>query len=83
MTREQAEHWWHTRNAAGWTKGSSGGGNPRKITSWQSDMATSTSWVGESADKAKHGANGKPAHRQLKAARECPETEPHTIRIIS
>jgi hypothetical protein len=53
MTREQAQHWWHVRNAAGWTKGSTGGGAPRKITSWQSDMATSVSWVGESQAKSK------------------------------
>lgn len=59
MTIAHAEHWWHTRNASGWTKGSTGGGQPRKITSWQSDMATSVSWVGESADKANHAANGK------------------------
>lgn len=59
MTPAQAEHWWHTRNSAGWTKGSSGGGNPRKITSWQSDMAMSLSWVGESLEKMKHAMTGK------------------------
>lgn len=60
MTATQAEHWWHTRNASGWTKGSTGGGTARRITSWQSDMATSLSWVGESLEKTKHaGSNGK------------------------
>lgn len=55
MTEAQAEHWWHTRNSAGWTKGSHGGGAPRKITSWQSDMATSVSWVAEAAAKQSSG----------------------------
>lgn len=52
MTPEQAEHWWHTRNASGWTKGTQGGGAGRKITSWQSDMSASVSWVSESLAKA-------------------------------
>lgn len=59
MSAEQARHWWNVRNASGWTKGSTGGGMPRRITSWQSDMATSASWVGESL--AKVGSNGKRA----------------------
>lgn len=59
MTAEQAEHWWHVRNAAGWTKGSTGGGAPRKITSWQSDMASAVSWVGESQAKSKNAPNGQ------------------------
>ena len=58
MTKEQAEHWWHARNANGWVKGTSGG-HPIKIGSWQSDMSNSVSWVGESAEKAKHAVNGK------------------------
>ena len=52
MSADQAEHWWNVRNASGWTKGSTGGGTPRRITSWQSDMATSLSWVAESMQKA-------------------------------
>jgi hypothetical protein len=58
MTPEQAEHWWHTRNGSGWTKGSAGGGTARKITSWQSDMQTSLGWVAESMGKSQHGHNG-------------------------
>lgn len=53
MKPEHAEHWWHTRNATGWTKGSAGGGAARKITSWQSDMVQSVSWVAESFEKSK------------------------------
>ena len=64
FTPEQAEHWWHNRNKAGWTM-SSASGHPRKITSWQSDMATSLSWVGESLDKAKHNGNGPAKKRGL------------------
>ena len=45
MTESEAEFWWHTRNASGWTKSSASGGHPRKITSWQSDMATSAAWA--------------------------------------
>jgi hypothetical protein len=56
MTIAQAEHWWHTRNANGWVKGTSGG-HPIKIGSWQSDMASSLSWVGESTEKAKQAAS--------------------------
>jgi predicted transcriptional regulator len=58
MTQEQAEHWWHTRNASDWTKGSSGGGSPRKITSWQSDMATSVSWVADAMSKNQKSKQG-------------------------
>lgn len=56
MTPKAAEHWWHTRNSAGWTKGSTGGGAPRRITSWQSDMATSRDWAEEAAAKAPTGS---------------------------
>lgn len=56
MTPEQATHWWNVRNASGWTKGSTGGGTPRRITSWQSDMATSAAWVAESMAKAQGAA---------------------------
>jgi hypothetical protein len=56
MTPKAAEHWWHTRNAAGWTRSSASGGHPRKITSWQSDMATSREWAEEAAAKAPAGS---------------------------
>lgn len=59
MTAEQARHWWNVRNASGWTKGSTGGGTPRRITSWQSDMATSLSWVADSMQKAQGAAKGR------------------------
>ena len=55
MTPDQARHWWNVRNASGWTKGSTGGGTPRRITSWQSDMAASVAWVAESMQKAGKG----------------------------
>ena len=65
MSPKAAEHWWHTRNSAGWTKGSTGGGSPRRITSWQSDMATSREWAEEGASKARQQKtpDGKPAAR--------------------
>jgi hypothetical protein len=65
MTPKAAEHWWHTRNAAGWTKGSTGGGAPRRITSWQSDMATSREWAEDAVAKARQQktADGKPVFR--------------------
>ena len=65
MTPKAAEHWWHTRNAAGWTKGSTGGGAPRRITSWQSDMATSREWAEDAVAKARQQktADGKPVAR--------------------
>lgn len=56
MTPKAAEHWWHTRNAAGWTRSSASGGHPRKITSWQSDMAASRDWAEEAASKAPTGS---------------------------
>jgi len=56
MSVAEAEFWWHTRNGSGWTKGTNGGGAPRKITSWQSDMQTSASWIKEAMTK-----NQKPA----------------------
>lgn len=59
MTPDQARHWWNVRNASGWTKGSTGGGTPRRITSWQSDMATSLSWVAESMQKANGASKGR------------------------
>lgn len=67
MTKEHAEHWWHSRNANGWVKGTSGG-HPIKIGSWQSDMSRSLSWVGESAEKAKHAVNGKTKKTGMLAA---------------
>jgi hypothetical protein len=65
MTPKAAEHWWHTRNAAGWTKGSTGGGAARRITSWQSDMATSREWAEDAVAKARQQktADGKPVFR--------------------
>lgn len=66
LTPEQAEHWWHTRNSSGWTKGSANGGSPRKITSWQSDMATSVSWIAESMAKATGGK--APQKRELRSS---------------
>jgi hypothetical protein len=59
MTPDQAAHWWNVRNASGWTKGSTGGGTPRRITSWQSDMATSAAWVAESIQKAQGASKGR------------------------
>ena len=65
LSPKAAEHWWHTRNASGWTKGSTGGGTPRRITSWQSDMATSRDWAEEASTKARQQktADGKPVAR--------------------
>lgn len=65
MSVKAAEHWWHTRNSAGWTKGSTGGGAPRRITSWQSDMATSREWAEDAVSKASQPKNsdGKPIAR--------------------
>lgn len=65
MTDEEADHWWHTRNASGWTKGSTAGGAARKITSWQSDMATSQSWVKESLAKQKQSPAPQPSQTKL------------------
>lgn len=58
LTPDEAKHWWHTRNASGWTKGSSNG-TARRITSWQSDMATAKAWVSESLAKSKAAAPKK------------------------
>lgn len=55
LTPEEAEFWWHTRKKAGWTI-SSAAGAARKITSWQSDMATAVEWVKERATKRKGGS---------------------------
>lgn len=60
FTEADAERWWHTRNASGWTKGSVNGGAARRITSWQSDMATSAGWVKQSASYGQ--AKGRPQH---------------------
>lgn len=60
FTEAEAERWWHTRNASGWTKGSVNGGHARRITSWQSDMATSVGWVKQGASYGQ--AKGKPQH---------------------
>lgn len=59
MTADEARHWWNVRNASGWTKGSTGGGTPRRITSWQSDQATSRTWVAESMQKAQAAGKGR------------------------
>jgi len=50
LTETEAEHWWHTRNANGWLKGTNGG-HPIRISSWQSDMKQSVAWIKESAAK--------------------------------
>lgn len=55
LTESEAEHWWNTRNASGWTKGGAGGAQRTKITSWQSDMASSASWAKEGASKRSNG----------------------------
>ncbi len=57
LTEQEAEYWWHSRNSAGWTKATANGGHPRKITSWQSDMATSVEWIRANASK---NTNQKP-----------------------
>lgn len=60
FTEDETKRWWHTRNASGWTKGSVNGGASRKITSWQSDMATSAGWVKQGAS---YGQNkNRPQH---------------------
>jgi DNA-binding transcriptional MocR family regulator len=51
MNPAETEHWWHTRNAGGWTKGTAGSAPPRKIQSWQSDMNASVGWVREALAK--------------------------------
>ena len=51
LTDQEAEYWWHSRNSAGWTKATANGGHPRKITSWQSDMAASVEWIRANAIK--------------------------------
>lgn len=61
MSLKAAEHWWHTRNAAGWTRSSASGGHPRRITSWQSDMATSVEWAEEGAAKTPSASTPKPS----------------------
>jgi hypothetical protein len=60
FTEADAERWWHTRNASGWTKGSVNGGAARRITSWQSDMATSAGWVKQVASYGP--SKGRPQH---------------------
>lgn len=59
MTPEEASHWWHTRDAGGWLRGTSGGGAARRITSWQSDMKASMGWVRETLAKTKNGKNAR------------------------
>ena len=62
FTESDAEKWWHTRNASGWTKGSVNGGAARRITSWQSDMATSAGWVKQSASYGQGQNKSRPQH---------------------
>ena len=62
FTEADAERWWHTRNASGWTKGSVNGGAARRITSWQSDMATSAGWVKQSASYGQGQGKSRPQH---------------------
>lgn len=61
MSPRAVEHWWHTRNAAGWTRSTASGGHPRRITSWQSDMTASRDWAEEAAAKAPTGSTPKPS----------------------
>lgn len=61
LSPEAAAFWWHTRNAADWHRGTAGGGPSRKVTSWQSDMATSRSWAEAGAAKQREmGKDGRP-----------------------
>jgi hypothetical protein len=51
LSPEAAAFWWHTRNAADWHRGTAGGGPSRKVTSWQSDMASSRHWAEAGVEK--------------------------------
>jgi hypothetical protein len=51
LSPDAATFWWHTRNAADWHRGTAGGGPSRKVSSWQSDMATSRHWAEAGAEK--------------------------------
>jgi hypothetical protein len=51
LSPEAAAFWWHTRNAADWHRGTAGGGPSRKVSSWQSDMASSRHWAEAGAEK--------------------------------
>lgn len=53
LTQDEADTWWHSRQANGWMKGTSGGGHPIKIKSWQSDMSAGVNWIKELAAKNK------------------------------
>jgi hypothetical protein len=66
MTPEEAEHWWHARNANGWMKGTGGGGHPIRIASFQSDMKQSLTWVRESMAKA--NGTRPPQKRELRSS---------------
>lgn len=57
--------WWHTRNAAGWTKGVAGGGVARKISNWRSDLNNSRRWAEEESHKTNQTPNGKSTKRGL------------------
>jgi hypothetical protein len=58
LTEAESDHWWHTRHASGWMKGSNGG-HPVKISSWQSDMRQSVSWIKESMNKSPKASKPK------------------------
>jgi hypothetical protein len=61
LSPEGAAFWWHTRNAADWYRGTAGGGPLRKVSSWQSDMATSRAWAEAGAAKQREiGKDGRP-----------------------
>ena len=51
LTEAEATFWFHARNKSGWTCGTANGGAARKITSFQSDMHSSVSWIREGLAK--------------------------------
>lgn len=65
MREDLAKHWWETREASGWIKGSTGGTTPVGQ-NWRADMSCSKRWAEESL--AKSGGN-RPTGTVAKMAR--------------
>ena len=53
LSADAAMIWWHTRNSTGWFKATAGGGAPKRVVSWQSDMASARDWAEERAQGRK------------------------------
>lgn len=66
VTTQEAEDWWHAREASEWMKGTGGGGTTPVGSNWRSDLKTYTNAMREqrAREAAKQGSHANTTHQR-------------------